>query len=82
MASVGDTVEIQYRYRNSSQKYDLKDVIFKDIIPKGIDIQKIKTEKNAQLSLVSLSVIWEMESRRFWKNNFSCFKKNLGKVKR
>ena len=45
MASVGDTVEIHYRYRNSSQKYDLKDVIFKDIIPKGINIQKIKTEK-------------------------------------
>ena len=51
LSSPGDNAEIHYRYRNSSQKYDLKDVIFTDLVPKGIDIKNIKTEKKCSVKL-------------------------------
>ena len=41
----GEIAQIQYRYRNSSTKYDLKNVILTDLIPKGIDIKSITTNK-------------------------------------
>ena len=45
LSSAGDDFEIYYRFRNTSQKYDLKEVAFTDLIPKGIKIKSIKTKK-------------------------------------
>ena len=36
------TAEIHYRYRNSSAKYDLNNVIFNDTIPKSFTIKKMR----------------------------------------
>ena len=44
MSKSGDIAQIHYRYRNSSTKYDLNEVIFTDFIPKGIDIREIKQD--------------------------------------
>ena len=50
----GQIAEIHYRYRNSSPKYDLKDVVFTDLIPKGINIKTIKDNKKCLIKLNKL----------------------------
>ena len=44
LSKSGEIAQIHYRYRNSSTKYDLNEVIFTDFIPKGIDIIDIKQD--------------------------------------
>ena len=44
LSKSGEIAQIHYRYRNSSTKYDLNEVIFTDFIPKGIDIREIKQD--------------------------------------
>ena len=41
----GDQAQINYRYRNSSSKYDLRKVKFTDRIPVGLDLISIQSEK-------------------------------------
>ena len=41
----GDQAQINYRYRNSSSKYDLRKVKFTDIIPLGLDLISIQSDK-------------------------------------
>ncbi len=43
------TAEIHYRYRNSSAKYDLNNVIFNDTIPKGFTIKKIEPNDTCEI---------------------------------
>ena len=43
------TAEIHYRYRNSSAKYDLNNVIFNDTIPKGFNIKKIEPNNTCEI---------------------------------
>jgi len=41
--------EIQYRYRNSSSKYQLNDVTISDLLPKGITVTSIKSQHNCNI---------------------------------
>ncbi len=44
-----DFSKIQYRYRNSSSKYQLNDVTISDLIPKGITVTNIKSQHNCNI---------------------------------
>jgi len=46
--------EIQYRYRNSSIKYDLENVIIKDIIPNGLTVKDLQPAQFCELKLKEL----------------------------
>ena len=47
--------EIQYRYRNSSIKYDLENVIIKDIIPNGFTVKNLQPTQFCRLKLKELT---------------------------
>ena len=47
--------EIQYRYRNSSIKYDLENVIIKDIIPNGFTVKDLQPAQFCRLKLKELT---------------------------
>ena len=47
--------EIQYRYRNSSIKYDLENVIIKDIIPNGLTVKNLQPTQFCRLKLKELT---------------------------
>ena len=49
LSTVNDFAIIQYRYRNSSSKYELNEVAFSDLIPKGITVTKIKSKHDLSL---------------------------------
>ena len=55
LTSSKDTAEIHYKYRNSSQKYALKDVFFTDLIPKGMNIESIESEKKCSVKFKKLT---------------------------
>ena len=78
----GEIAQIQYRYRNSSTKYDLKNVILTDLIPKGIDIKSINTNKKCLIKLNKIicdlknvkaksygKIILLVSRNEFWKEN-------------
>ena len=50
-----EKAEIHYRYRNSSAKYDLQNVIFNDILPKGFTI-KISFGKSVKTEIIAKSI--------------------------
>ena len=47
--------EIQYRYRNSSIKYDLENVIIKDIIPNGFTVKDLQPARFCRIKLKELT---------------------------
>ena len=47
--------EIRYRYRNSSIKYDLENVIIKDIIPNGFTVKDLQPAEFCKLKLKELT---------------------------
>ena len=47
--------EIQYRYRNSSIKYDLENVIIKDIIPNGFTVKDLQPAQFCRIKLKELT---------------------------
>ena len=47
--------EIQYRYRNSSIKYDLENVIIKDIIPHGFTVKDLQPAQFCRIKLKKLT---------------------------
>ena len=47
--------EIQYRYRNTSIKYDLENVIIKDIIPNGFTVKDLQPAQFCRLKLKELT---------------------------
>ncbi len=49
LSLTNDFAKIQYRYRNSSSKYHLNDVIFSDLMPKGINVISIKSQHNCNI---------------------------------
>ena len=78
----GEIAQIQYRYRNSSTKYDLKNVILTDLIPKGIDIKSITTNKKCLIKKNKIicdlknvkaksygKIILLVSRNEFWKEN-------------
>ena len=46
--------EVQYRYRNSSIKYDLENVIIEDIIPNGITIKEVEPQHVCKINYKKL----------------------------
>ena len=78
----GEIAQIQYRYRNSSIKYDLKNVILTDLIPKGIDVKSINTDKKCLIKLNKIicdlknvkaksygKIILLVSRNEYWKEN-------------
>ena len=76
------TVEIHYRYRNSSAKYHLDDVIFNDIIPKGFTIIKIQPNQTCEINVRKLTcnlgkvaarssgkIILKIIANNYWEKN-------------
>ena len=49
LSTANDFAIIQYRYRNSSSKYELNEVAFSDLIPKGITVTKIKSKHDCKV---------------------------------
>ena len=49
LSTANDFATIQYRYRNSSSKYELNEVAFSDLIPKGITVTKIKSKHDCKV---------------------------------
>ena len=49
LSPTNDFAKIQYRYRNSSLKYELNQVAFSDLIPKGINVTKIKSQHDCKI---------------------------------
>ena len=49
LSPTNDFAKIQYRYRNSSSKYELNEVAFSDLIPKGITVTKIKSKHDCKI---------------------------------
>ena len=49
LSPTNDFAKIQYRYRNSSSKYELNEVAFSDLIPKGITVTKIKSQHDCKI---------------------------------
>ena len=47
--------EIQYRYRNTSIKYDLENVIIKDIIPNGFTVKDLQQAQFCSIKLKELA---------------------------
>ena len=41
-----EPIKIEYRFRNSSMKYALSDVFFKDVLPQGVEVVEIGKECN------------------------------------
>ena len=76
------TTEIHYRYRNSSAKYDLNNVIFNDTIPKGFTIKKIEPNNTCEIKDKNLTcnlekvpakssgkIILKITTNDYWKKN-------------
>ena len=59
LSPTNDFATIQYRYRNSSLKYELNEVAFSDLIPKGITLSasESNTKKVLLVESLFLSVI-------------------------
>jgi multiple sugar transport system permease protein len=49
LSPTNDFSKIQYRYRNSSSKYQLNDVTISDLLPKGITVTSIKSQHNCNI---------------------------------
>ena len=49
LSPTNNLAKIQYRYRNSSLKYELNEVAFSDLIPKGINVTKIKSQHDCKI---------------------------------
>ena len=49
LSTTNDFSKIQYRYRNSSSKYQLNDVTISDLLPKGITVTNIKSQHNCNI---------------------------------
>ena len=49
LSPTNDFSKIQYRYRNSSTKYQLNDVTISDLLPKGITVTSIKSRHNCNI---------------------------------
>ena len=77
-----DFAKIQYRYRNSSSKYQLNDVTFSDLLPKGITVTSIKSEHNCEIINSNLvcklgkikpkafgKIILTITKNKFWKDD-------------
>ena len=77
------TAEIHYRYRNSSAKYDLHNVIFNDTIPKGFTIKKIEPSNKCEIKDKNLTcnldkvpakysgkIILKITTNDYWKKNY------------
>ena len=76
------TAEIHYRYRNSSAKYDLNNVIFNDTIPKGFTIKKIEPNDTCEIKDKNLTcnlekvpakssgkIILKITTNDYWEKN-------------
>ena len=49
LSPTNDFSKIQYRYRNSSSKYQLNDVTISDLLPKGITVTSIQSQHNCNI---------------------------------
>ena len=54
LSSINDFAEIQYKYRNSSSKYNLDNVVFSDLLPKGISVTNIKSKHECSVEKFTL----------------------------
>ncbi len=76
------TAEIHYRYRNSSVRYDLHNVIFNDTIPKGFTVKKIEPnnkcvikDKNLTCNLEKVpakssgKIVLKITTNDYWKKS-------------
>ena len=82
LTSTNDFAKIQYRYRNSSSKYELNEVAFSDLIPKGITVTKIKSKHDCKIDNSELicklgkikprvfgKIILTIKKNEFWNND-------------
>ncbi len=76
---------IEYRYRNTSSKFELQDVIFKDIIPQELKLKPIKVDSKCLIEKNKLICkLGDLSPKEYGKINFvvifdkknSVFKKN------
>ena len=82
LSTTNDFATIQYRYRNSSSKYELNEVAFSDLIPKGIIVTKIKSQHGCKIEKNKLvcklgkikpkafgKIILTITKNEFWNDN-------------
>ena len=82
LSPANDLATIQYRYRNSSSKYELNEVGFSDLIPKGITVTKIKSKHDCKIKKNKLvcklgkikpkafgKIILTISKNKFWNDN-------------
>ena len=82
LLTANDFATIQYRYRNSSSKYELNEVAFSDLIPKGITVTKIKSQHDCKIEKNKLvcklgkikpkafgKIILTITKNEFWNDN-------------
>ena len=81
LSPTNDFAKIQYRYRNSSSKYELNEVAFSDLIPKGITVTSINSQHNCNIENSKLicklgkiepkafgKIILTITKNKFWNN--------------
>ena len=82
LSPTNDFSKIQYRYRNSSSKYQLNDVTISDLLPKGITVTSIKSQHNCNIENDKLfcklgeiapkafgKIVLTITKNEFWNNN-------------
>ena len=82
LSPANDFAKIQYRYRNNSSKYELNEVAFSDLIPKGITVTKIKSQHDCKIKKNKLvcklgkikpkafgKIILTITKNEFWNDN-------------
>ena len=82
LSLTNDFSKIQYRYRNSSSKYQLNDVTISDLLPKGITVTSIKSQHNCNIENDKLfcklgeiapkafgKIVLTITKNEFWNNN-------------
>lgn len=82
LSPTNDFSKIQYRYRNSSSKYQLNNVTFSDLLPKGITVTSIKSQHNCNIENDKLfcklgeiapkafgKIVLTITKNEFWNNN-------------
>ncbi len=82
LSLTNDFSKIQYRYRNSSSKYQLNDVTISDLLPKGITVTSIQSQHNCNIENGKLfcklgeiapkafgKIVLIITKNEFWNNN-------------